>query len=57
MLAVKFRVPYSRELVTKRDICATYRTLSNKKGLLCYDKRTDEFKFFAVMVLTERGVK
>ena len=57
MLAVKFRVPYTRELVTKRDICAMYRTLSNGKGLLCYDKHSNEFKFFAAMVLTERGKK
>lgn len=57
MLAVKFRVPYTRELVTKRDICCQYRTVSNGKGLLCYDKRNDEFKFFAIMVLTERGKK
>lgn len=54
MKAVKFRVPYTTALVTKRDICAMYRTLSNGKGLLCYDKHSDEFKFFAVMVLTER---
>lgn len=57
MFAVKFRVPYSRELVTKRDITATYRTIANSRGLLCYNKQTDEFVFFAEMVLTERGRK